>query len=87
MAIYVKCASSAHHGQCGQQPYQPETVVAMYVRNEDMIKTGQMCLLFSDADLGSLTTVNQQQFLMSFQNLGRLIGSGGGHGRSSAQYG
>jgi hypothetical protein len=64
---------TAQEAHAGYQADQPEVVISVQVRNEDMIDTTSPDLVFVHLRLGAFATVYQEKMIVERDHLGRRM--------------
>ena len=57
----------------GYQSWQSEKVIAMQMRYEDMLNSGELDFTFSKHYLRTLSTINQEEMVPYFEYLGGRV--------------
>src|ERR1700761_4728503 len=66
----MKILRTSQQTHAGQQPDQPEVMIAVKVGNEDIIDLTTADLVFGHLHLGALATVDQEDLVLHSDHLG-----------------
>jgi hypothetical protein len=86
VGIDVQRCGAPQQPECRYESHQPETMVAMQVRNEDVVYEREMYVSSAQLQLCAFSTVYHEQFVPDFYNLGTWVVSCCRQGRATAQY-
>ena len=83
--IHVKRTCSAQHAEGRNEPYQPEAVIAMQVRDENGLYFGKAYARTAELNLCAFAAVNHEKLAPYLNNLRRGIVSGCGQCAATTQ--
>jgi len=83
--VQIVGAAIQVHGE--QQSHQPQIMIAMQVRDEDVADAVQVGLNFHQLHLRALATVDQKVSALDFDELRRWVATIGRHRTAGTEYG
>ena len=83
VGIYVQWCGAPQQPECRYESHQPEAVVAMQVRNEDVVYEREMYMSATHLQLRSLSTVNHKLLVANLHYLRTGIVTCGGQRRTT----
>ena len=86
VGIYVQWCGAPQQPECRYESHQPEAMVAMQVRNEDVVYEREMYVSAAELQLCTFATIYHELFVPDFYNLGTWVVSCCWQGRTTAQY-
>jgi hypothetical protein len=73
VGIYMQWGSAPKQCECRYQANEPETVVTMQVRNEDVVDEREVYVITAQLQLRAFAAVNHELLVPNFYNLCRGI--------------
>ena len=85
MGMDVEVGRAFQHAERGNQSHEPEAMVAVEVRDEDVVQPAELQLGAAELHLCAFAAVNHEQFLADVEHLRGGLMAGSGQGRTASQ--